>query len=314
MPMALPPDLDPARIRARLAARRLGSRVTVLARTGSTMDALAAEARSGAPDGSVVIADHQTGGRGRLGRAWEAPPGTALMLSVLFRPDPRRLPAERAGEIPMAVALGALDAIAPWLPAECACRIKWPNDIVVDGAKVAGLLAEARWPADRSGVRGRHEVIVGIGINVWQTAAELPEGAASLAQRSGVITVDSIDRGAAKWPDAGAAAEVGDAAAGWTRAALAAGLLDAADGYYGRLLGGERLVDRWSARLITLGQAVVARRGAETIRGLAVAVADDGALLVRSGEGGLVALHAGDVTLAGTEGAVGETTGPDRAS
>lgn len=275
--MSIPSDLDPTAIRARRAAVHFGAEailrdaeIAVLDRVTSTMDALAARARAGAPEGSVVIADYQTAGRGRLDRAWIAPPGSSLMLSVLFRPDPRRLPPERNGEIPMAVALAALDALDPRLPPDRRPALKWPNDVVVGGAKLGGILAELVGGVGRDAGAA---IVVGIGINVRQSAAELPPDAASLASLSGVITSS-------------------------TRADLAADLLAAVDRHYAALLDGDRLVERWAARLETLGCEVVARQGAELICGRAIGVTEAGALRIGTADGAVVVIHAGDVTLA----------------
>ncbi|HVF73721.1 MAG TPA: biotin--[acetyl-CoA-carboxylase] ligase [Acidimicrobiales bacterium] len=121
----------------------------------STNRYLLDQARAGAPEGVVAVADHQTAGRGRLGRVWEAPPGSSLLCSVLLRPD---LPPERLHLAVAVVALAARDALGG-LPS-----LKWPNDLLVDDRKLAGVLAEADLPA----------VVVGIGINLtWA-----PPGAA----------------------------------------------------------------------------------------------------------------------------------------
>lgn len=135
---------------------------------GSTNDVVADLAAAGAPAGATVIAEHQSAGRGRLGRAWTAPPGRALLLSVLFRPRPVADP--QAGTVPIRVGLAAARAVerAGGEPV----RIKWPNDLVAaDGAKLGGILCESRSPGT---------VVAGIGINVGQTRDELPAGATSL--------------------------------------------------------------------------------------------------------------------------------------
>jgi BirA family biotin operon repressor/biotin-[acetyl-CoA-carboxylase] ligase len=128
----------------------------------STNRYLLDEARGGAPEGVVAVADHQTAGRGRLGRTWESPAGASLLCSVLLRPT---LPVERLHLAVAVVALAACDAasaVAGWRP-----LLKWPNDLLApDGGKLAGVLAEADLPA----------VVVGIGLNV----AWAPDGAASL--------------------------------------------------------------------------------------------------------------------------------------
>ena len=158
----------------------------------STNRYLLDEARDGAPAGVVAVADHQTAGRGRLGRSWEAPAGANLLLSVLLRPSLD--PAERH-LVTTAVALAAVDAIdavhrADGAGATTAVFVKWPNDLVTtDGRKLAGVLAEADLG---SGPPGRPSpVVVGIGLNVnWPASdADLPPelsgSAASLRQLTG---------------------------------------------------------------------------------------------------------------------------------
>src|SRR3954452_9704987 len=134
---------DPAR-RA-LAGTRFGD-VRWVDETGSTNADALALARQGAPEGIVLVADHQTAGRGRQGRTWEAPAGASLLTTILLRP-----PAAVAGLVTMAVALAASDAVADVAGFEP--RLKWPNDLVWPGdgsapaRKLAGILAEADWPA-----------------------------------------------------------------------------------------------------------------------------------------------------------------------
>ena len=132
------------------------------------------EARRGAPEGLVAVADHQTAGRGRLGRVWEAPPGANLLMTVLLRPG-----ADVSGHLAVAVvALAGRDAASS--VAGVSCGLKWPNDLVVDdgGRKLAGVLAETD---------GAGAVAVGIGLNV----AWAPEGAARLGE--GVARDEVLD-------------------------------------------------------------------------------------------------------------------------
>ncbi len=257
-------DLTAEAIRARLQARRLGRRLVVLDQVGSTLDVLAELAAAGAPEGTVVIADHQTAGRGRFDRSWLAPPGTALLLSLLCRPP---LMPERVGQVSMAVALGALDGLAASLPADVPLGLKWPNDVLCRGLKLGGLLAEAAWtPA------GRAEVRVGLGLNVGQAPDAVPPGAISLA-----MVVDRVPG----------------------RAALAAAILNAVDGHYGALLAGADLVERWAGHLTTVGQEVVAHTAQGTLKGHATGVTATGALVLRLADGSEQILHAADVSLQG---------------
>lgn len=131
-----------------------------VAETGSTNTDLLALAREGAPEGVVLVTDHQRSGRGRLGRVWEAPPGSSLLVSVLCRPP---LPVTRAHLVTVAAALAAVDALAD--VAGFRPGLKWPNDLVVDTAdgtrKLAGVLAESVVEGDVL-----EAVVVGMGMNV----------------------------------------------------------------------------------------------------------------------------------------------------
>jgi BirA family transcriptional regulator, biotin operon repressor / biotin---[acetyl-CoA-carboxylase] ligase len=115
------------------------------------------------PEGTVAVADHQTAGRGRLGRSWVAPPGTAIAVSVLLRPPQDRTIAQ----VSLLGGLAAAESVEEELGFWRSSQIKWPNDVMVNRRKVAGVLAEAR----------DGTVVLGIGINVNQTRAELPRDA-----------------------------------------------------------------------------------------------------------------------------------------
>ena len=137
-------------------------RITIVDETGSTNADLLAAAASGAPDRSVLMARHQTAGRGRLDRRWDAPAGANLLVSLLFRDVP-----EHPHELTQRVALAAARACND--VAGAAPTLKWPNDLLLDGRKLAGVLAQ-------SGGSGPEYVVVGIGLNVgWA-----PDGAARL--------------------------------------------------------------------------------------------------------------------------------------
>jgi BirA family biotin operon repressor/biotin-[acetyl-CoA-carboxylase] ligase len=157
-----------------------------LEETDSTNTRLLEEARAGAPEGRVLAADHQTAGRGRMGRRWEAPPGSALLVSVLVRPA---LPLGRAHLVTMAAGLAASDACEAL--AGVRPGLKWPNDLVVDDAKLAGLLAESVVEGD-----ALRALVVGMGLNVTAAPAE---GATCLAGAAG-RTVERTPGWAASTP------------------------------------------------------------------------------------------------------------------
>ena len=128
------------------------------------------------PEGAVAVTDFQTAGRGRLGRVWAAPPGTALLCSVLLRPPA----GSRIAQLSLVGGLATAQTVEAALGH--AAQLKWPNDVLVDGLKVAGVLAEAR-----EGV-----VVVGVGLNVNQTAAELPADARIRA--ASLRSLDGVER------------------------------------------------------------------------------------------------------------------------
>lgn len=183
-------------------AGRFGD-VRRVAETGSTNADLMALAAAGAPEGVVLVADHQTVGRGRRGRSWEAPPRSSLLASVLFRPP---LPIGRLHLVSAAVGLAALDAVADVTGVRPS--LKWPNDVVIaeqvvgepavgsGTRKLAGLLAEAVLTGDAQALDPRPAVVVGMGMNVrWPgpLPAELAATATTVAELGGRdVTVDEV--------------------------------------------------------------------------------------------------------------------------
>jgi BirA family biotin operon repressor/biotin-[acetyl-CoA-carboxylase] ligase len=215
-------------------------RVEWFARLDSTNRHALDAARAGAADGLVVVADEQTAGRGRLGRVWEAPPGSSLLVSVLVRgfEEPNR--AVMAAGVAL---VSAVEQVVDIMPA-----LKWPNDVVVDDRKLAGVLAEADGDA----------LVVGAGCNVnWESfPAELAATATACNLEAGRL----VDRDA---------------------------LLDAFLDELAVALGrGAAIVEDYRARLATVGRRVRVEhvRGGDVV-GTAVGVTDAGALVVRDDAG-----------------------------
>lgn len=252
-----------------------------VAETGSTNTDAMALARDGAPEGVVVVADHQTAGRGRLGRTWEAPPGASLLVSVLLRP-----PAAVLDAVTPAAGVAMAEAVAEVAGVDA--RIKWPNDLVVDVGdgverKLAGMLAEADWPAGSSASGGyarpdaqqRVAVVVGVGVNVdWP--ADVP------AELADVLTACNHVTGRA--PD---------------RRALLSAFLERLGTSYRRLVEhpDDRawLLDAYRARSATLGRPVRVDTGSAEVEGTAVDVDADGRLLVEVAGGGRRTIAVGDI-------------------
>jgi len=262
-----PDVLDEAAIWRHLTTRTIGRRLVCLPVTASTNDDATRFARSGEPEGTVVIADAQTAGRGRLGRSWVSVRGLNLYLSIILRP--RIVPAAA----PHLSLLAGLAVAAAMESEQLRPRIKWPNDVLLDGRKACGILTELEAEADRVGF-----VIVGIGVNVNSTLAHFPpelhEKATSLYLASG----RRIER-----------------------AHLVARLLDGVESRYERFLAGGFgvLADEWNARSALTGRAVtVSGAASETVSGTCEGIDADGALLLVRG-GRRVRVLAGDVTVLG---------------
>jgi BirA family biotin operon repressor/biotin-[acetyl-CoA-carboxylase] ligase len=243
-----------------LTARCLGRGLEYRAVLGSTQDLARELARAGAVEGTVVLAGRQTGGRGRLGRAFVSPRG-GLYLTVILRPSLAQL-----RPLPIVAAL----AVARGLEQVAGLRtaIKWPNDVLVAGRKVCGILVESQLTGEAV-----DWVLLGIGVNVNADMSGYPEIAAIATS---------------------AAAEAGHPV---SREALAAAVLNELEELYVGAQAGRRVQDEWRLRLETLGRRVRATSGEAVEEGVAEDVDEDGALVLRRSDGSRVTIAAGDVTL-----------------
>ena len=247
-------------------SRSVASDLRVVASSPSTnSDLLALSADPGVLSFTALLTLNQTAGRGRLDRAWVAPPGTALALSVLVR-DALRHPL--GPWLPLLAGLLLAEAIDEVLPGRVA--IKWPNDLLIDGRKVCGILVEVA-------SNGR-DAVVGSGVNLTQTAQQLPvETAMSLALAGAVIGDDEVDRIVAGY-------------LGGLRDALHRPGVETPQAI-------DQLRGRIVARCSTVGQRVrVAMGNGSTLTGVAVGLDETGRLEVRAASGETVAVAVGDVT------------------
>lgn len=252
---------------SRLPARRIiGRDIQVFQETASTNLVVERMGRDNLAEGAVVFAESQTEGRGRLGRRWHSPAGKGLWFSVLLRPP---LPPQAATQLTVISAV----AVARAIERETGLQpgIKWPNDIVFGAAKCAGILLELSAELDHI-----RYVVLGIGIDVNLAAGEIPEGL------RGLMTSLSTEAGAPI-----------------DRPALAVAVLRELDHAYSRLRAGDfhELGDEWMRRCATLGRRVVIHTGGRRVGGMAEALDDEGALLVRTEHGRLERIIGGDVTL-----------------
>jgi BirA family biotin operon repressor/biotin-[acetyl-CoA-carboxylase] ligase len=231
--------------------------VVRLGRVDSTQTVAFAQAAAGAPDGTIVVAETQTAGRGRRGRAWRDEPGASLLLSIVLRPrlEPAALPT---------LSLAAAVAVAEALREEPGvdARLKWPNDVLVGGRKIAGLLLEARLG------HGDTVAVLGVGINVGQRA--FPADLAGRATSASLAAGRAVDR-----------------------ERVLGAVVAAVHRWRGRLEreGFAPVRARWRELADTLGQPI----GVDGVRGTAVDIDTDGALLVDAG-GRRTRVLAGEVT------------------
>jgi BirA family biotin operon repressor/biotin-[acetyl-CoA-carboxylase] ligase len=246
--------------------RIVGRDIQVFERTTSTNDVIEKLARDGVKEGAVVFAESQTKGRGRLGRKWISPERKGLWFSILLRPDLRPQEATQLTVASATALRRAIQNVTGLSP-----EIKWPNDILIGGKKVAGILTELSAELDRV----RH-VILGVGVDVNLGAGEFPPELRKLA------TSLKIESGRA-----------------FSRPELAATILRELDFDYARICAGKftAVADEWEAHCTTIGRDVTVQIGGRKLRGRAESLDDDGALLLRTEHGRLEPITGGDVTL-----------------
>jgi BirA family biotin operon repressor/biotin-[acetyl-CoA-carboxylase] ligase len=267
-------DLSRQRITAALSTSWLGRKAYFFQAVGSTNDELRRLAQRGAAEGTLVVADRQTAGRGRQGRRWSAPAGSALLFSVLLRPE---WPAAQAPWLTMIAGLAAAAAVEQ--VGAVSVGLKWPNDVVVDAAngtrKLGGILLEANVAAAPEGDRVT-DVVLGIGLNVNMERFDLPD---SLLPPTSI----RLEQGAAV-----------------DRAALLAALLAALEQAYEAARSGVSPHEAWAARLVWRDRPVrITRpdRAAPVAEGRLAGVDAFGQLLIVDAAGRQIAIPSGDLSL-----------------
>ncbi len=258
--------LDTRRIASHLRTVRFGRELTVLAKTDSTQTEAEKRAREGAPEGTLVVAEEQTSGRGRQGRVWHSPPGKGVWMSTVLRPEG---PLTAVPQLTLLAAVAVCRAIRQVSGVEAG--IKWPNDLLADGRKLCGILLEA--VVEDGGVR---HCIMGIGIDANLEESDYPEElrskVTSLRRESG-IEVD--------------------------RSALIAAVMNEFETLY-RLYaesGFEPVRLLWESLSVTLGREIVVRDVRGERRGWAHGLGGQGELMMRTEDGAVVPVYSGDIEL-----------------
>jgi BirA family transcriptional regulator, biotin operon repressor / biotin---[acetyl-CoA-carboxylase] ligase len=224
-------------------------------------------AKESAPEGAVVIADQQVGGKGRLGRPWHSPTGTGIWMSILLRP---KLELHRCPQLTLLTAVAVVQAIHEQTGLEAG--IKWPNDILLNGKKICGILTElnAEWGCI-------NYIIIGIGINV--NVACFPE------ELKDIATSLRIERGV----------EV-------KRVPLIQAILRHLEHLYQQYLtdGFRSIKPLWEQHAVSIGRRVIIRQSHKTMEGLALGIDDDGVLLVQNDQGEIEKIYSADIDLSAT--------------
>jgi BirA family biotin operon repressor/biotin-[acetyl-CoA-carboxylase] ligase len=242
-----------------------GRRIHSFASVEST-NAIAKElADAGEPEGTIVLADEQTGGRGRSGREWFSPAGGGVWASIVVRP---RLDAQRLAGLGIATAVAVADALGREFGFEG--RVKWPNDILAGGRKLAGILVEAGQVAGQT----IESAVVGIGLNVAIAAEDFPEPLRGTATSLSAVAGRPVDR----------------------LEALRV-VLEAFEPAYERYVGegAASVRERWRALSTTLGRDVEIESSGRTVRGTVVDLSPEGALVLEDADGRTVEVWHGDV-------------------
>lgn len=219
-----------------------------------------------APEGTVVIAEEQVGGRGRLNRVWHSPKSTGVWMSIILRPN---LPIPKTPQLTLLTAVAIVQAIDDCTGVEA--HIKWPNDVLVNGKKITGILTELQAEADRV-----HSVIIGIGINVNQTKSDFPQELQSLATSLLIENGEPINR-----------------------AELIRAVFNRMEKLYNLYLdkGFEPIKLLWESYAISIGKTITARTFTGSISGKTLGITDDGVLKIEDRDGEIHHIYSADIEI-----------------
>lgn len=258
--------LDAERMDTLLTTARFGRNLTILQKTDSTQTEAEKLAREGAPEGTLVVAEEQTSGRGRQGRVWHSPPGRGVWMSAVLRPEG---PLTAVPQLTLLTAVAVCRAIRSVSGVEAG--IKWPNDLLADGRKLCGILLESVVEDGRV-----LHCIMGIGIDANLSESDYPEelrGRVTSLRRESGVPVD--------------------------RSALIAAVMNEFETLYAlyaeRGFGPIRLL--WESLSVTLGREIAVRDARGELRGIAHGLGEHGELLMRTEDGQVSPVYSGDIEL-----------------
>jgi BirA family biotin operon repressor/biotin-[acetyl-CoA-carboxylase] ligase len=262
--LAAPDILSAEEIKAGLPTRYMGHVIHAYDEVTSTQ-LLAHEAASkGAPEGTIVIAERQTGGKGRLGRVWHSPKGTGIWMSLIIRPS---IPLPKAPQLTLLTAVSLAKAIQTTY--QLTVQIKWPNDLLIDGKKFCGILTELNAESDRI-----NYLVIGVGINVNTVQSDFPQELQEIATSLRVASGQTIKR-----------------------SVLIQAFCREFEAEYEHYLahGFDRVRTRWEELSISLGRMVTVRTIHTTLEGKAIGLDQEGVLIVQDAEGQQHKVYSADI-------------------
>jgi BirA family biotin operon repressor/biotin-[acetyl-CoA-carboxylase] ligase len=257
-------SLQPEQIKRILTSRWLGHTIHFYQQVNSTNGTALELAQQGVPEGTIVLAEQQLRGRGRGDRSWHSPPGVGIYCSIILRP---KLLPSMGQLITLMTAVAVAKAVS--VKTSLSPQIKWPNDILVNQNKVGGILLEGK-----ATPKSLEYAVIGIGINVNHTSADLPENLLAEASSLRMELGETVERNE-----------------------LTAQLFFELESLYEIIQQEDSaiILEQWRSLSATLGQRVRVIQKDRVIEGVAVDVNEEGALLLRTEEDSLIEVHAGDV-------------------
>lgn len=265
----IPDILTAPEIQHGLSTHTMGKKVVSLKEVDSTNEEAKRQGAKGAPEGAVFLAEHQTGGKGRLGRKWVSLPGEGIWMSILLRPE---IPPYEIPQITLLTGLAVCRAIRS--VTGCDALIKWPNDIIIHGKKLVGILTELVAEADCI-----NYAVTGIGINVNQK--QFPN---EISHKATSLFLETQRR--------------------WARAPLVQKILESFEEAYDSFLTEVSFdfITPYKELCVSLGREVSVQRGEQVIRGRAADISKTGELVVQTPEGAFYPINSGEVTVQGIYG------------
>lgn len=264
--ISIPEKMSADSIRLHLRTTKLGQHIHYFDRVESTQKVANDLANNGAVEGTIVVADEQTMGRGRLARQWHSPKYTGIWMSLILKPN---LPIHKAPQLTLLTAVAVVQAISE--VAGISAEIKWPNDILVSGKKATGILTEMQAEAD-----GIHSIVIGIGINVNQDAEDFSEDIREIA------TSLSIESGKKH-----------------QREEMICSVLDKIEKLYNVYItsGFSPIKTLWESYAVSIGKQITATTMNSKIRGIALGITDDGVLLLKDDHGQVHSIYSADIEI-----------------